>query len=283
MRNSYYLRLGGINRSGTSFLKAIVTALSVVILIAGCATQGNVPIEDRAAPPSRRINTHIVEKEDTLYSIAWRYEKDFRELARINRIPEPYVIYIGQRLKLSGTVVERGAGSSAQSGGARVTATPSRPVATTTRVNTASVSSSGNTATSTPTPSVPSGVPDKVSDWIWPLDGRVVMAFGSSDLVRGITLDTESTVDVKAAADGVVVYAGSGVRGYGNFLILKHSDLYLSAYAYNSELLTEEGDRVLQGQRIARSGKDIEGQPRLYFEIRRDGKPVDPIRYLPKR
>jgi lipoprotein NlpD len=178
-------------------------------------------------------------------------------------------------------VVERGAASTSGSSGS--TATPSRPVATTTRVSTASVPSSSTSTSTTPTPSVPSGVPDNVSDWIWPIEGSVVMAFGSSDLVRGITLDTKNAVDVKAAADGVVVYAGSGVRGYGNFLILKHSDLYLSAYAYNSELLTEEGDRVLQGQRIARSGKDIEGQPRLYFEIRRDGKPVDPIRYLPRR
>jgi len=281
MRNSHYLGLGGIKGCVASLFKAIAALLAVVILIAGCATQGNVPIDDRATPPSRRINTHVVEQGDTLYSIAWRYEKDFRELARINRIPEPYVIFIGQRLKLSGSAVERGTVSSTGSSGS--TATPSRPVATTTRVNTASVPSSSTATSSTAIPSVPSGVPDNVSDWIWPLDGRVVMAFGSSELVRGITLDTERTVDVKAAADGVVVYAGSGVRGYGNFLILKHSDLYLSAYAYNSELLAEESDRVVQGQRIARSGKDIEGDPRLYFEIRRDGKPVDPIRYLPKR
>jgi len=89
--------------------------------------------------------------------------------------------------------------------------------------------------------------------------------------------------DVKAAADGVVVYAGTGVRGYGNFLILKHSDLYLSAYAYNDRLLAKEGENVRAGQTIAKSGKDKEGQQRLYFEIRRDGDPVDPIRYLPSR
>ncbi|MEQ9021767.1 MAG: LysM domain-containing protein, partial [Pseudomonadales bacterium] len=89
--------------AGTGII--IAAAFVLAILLSGCATQGNVPIEDRAAPPSRQINTHVVERGDTLYSIAWRYEKDFRELARINRIPEPYVIYVGQRLKLSGAVV----------------------------------------------------------------------------------------------------------------------------------------------------------------------------------
>lgn len=98
-----------------------------------------------------------------------------------------------------------------------------------------------------------------------------------------MTIDSSEQTDVKAAADGVVVYSGSGVRGYGNFLILKHSDLFLSAYAYNEQLLAKEGDQVRMGQKIASAGKDSEGKPRLYFEIRKDGQPVDPVRYLPKR
>ncbi|MEQ9566310.1 MAG: peptidoglycan DD-metalloendopeptidase family protein, partial [Pseudomonadales bacterium] len=154
---------------------------------------------------------------------------------------------------------------------------------TTTRVNRPPATPSSRVSTSAPTPSDPSGVPNTVSGWHWPAEGRIVTAFGSSELTKGITLETRDGSEVKAAADGVVVYAGSGIRGYGNFLILKHSDLFLSAYAYNSELLVNEGDRVLQGHRIARSGKDMEGMPRLYFEIREDGRPVDPVRYLPGR
>lgn len=96
-------------------------------------------------------------------------------------------------------------------------------------------------------------------------------------------IDPGAEIEVSAAADGVVVYAGTGIRGVGNLLIIKHSDLFLSAYAYNSELLANEGDRVHIGQSIARVGKNIDGLPRVYFEIRRDGKPVDPVRYLPPR
>jgi len=279
MGNRHHPGVSRSCRAGASLTAIIAAALALVIQISGCATQGNVSIEDRAAPPSRQINTHIVDRGDSLYSIAWRYEKDFRELARINRIPEPYVIYVGQRLKLPGSVVpqETNAGARSSASTSTATSTPSRPVATTTRAHRAPVPSSG------PVPSTPSGVPDKVSAWNWPAEGRVVTAFGSSELTKGITLETSERTEVKAAADGVVVYAGSGVRGYGNFLILKHSDLFLSAYAYNSELLANEGDRVLEGQRIARSGNDMQGLPRLYFEIREDGKPVDPVRYLPKR
>lgn len=284
MGNRHNLKMIGSRKAAPSLGAILMTAFFLVTLTVGCASQGNVPIEDRAAPPSRRINTHVVERGDTLYSIAWRYEKDFRELARINRIPQPYVIYIGQRLKLSGSVVAQESNTSSRSGSpSTATSTPSRPVATTTRANSPPPSVSRSSTTSTPTPSVPSGVPDNVRDWNWPAEGRVVTAFGSSELTKGITLETTEGTEVKAAADGVVVYAGSGVRGYGNFLILKHSDLFLSAYAYNSELLANEGDRVVQGQRIARSGKDMEGLPRLYFEIREDGKPVDPVRYLPRK
>ncbi len=281
MGKKHRLRVTGSRFTGAGPGVMLVTAIILAALIAGCATQGNVPIEDRAAPPSRRINTHVVERGDTLYSIAWRYEKDFRELARINRIPQPYVIYIGQQLKLSGSVIAQGSSNTGSRSGSASTSTPSRPVATTTRAN--SPPPSRPSTTSAPTPSTPSGVPDHVRDWSWPAEGRIVTAFGSSELTRGITLETNDGTEVKAAADGVVVYAGSGVRGYGNFLILKHSDLFLSAYAHNSELLANEGDQVVQGQRIARSGRDMEGLPRLYFEIREDGKPVDPIRYLPRR
>lgn len=282
MENRHNLGAGKSCEAGTGITFVIAVAFAIAVLISGCATQGTVPIENRAAPPSRQINTHVVERGDTLYSIAWRYEKDFRELARINRIPEPYIIYIGQRLKLSGTVVAQQASTSGQPA-STATSTPSRPVATTTRVNRPPATSSGRASEPAPTPSAPSGVPSAVSGWDWPAEGRIIKAFGSSELTRGITLETRDGTEVKAAADGVVVYAGSGIRGYGNFLILKHSDLFLSAYAYNSELLANEGDRVLQGQLIARSGKDMEGLPRLYFEIREDGRPVDPVGYLPRR
>lgn len=252
----------------------------VCLVFYGCATSGNAPIEARTPPPSEKINIHIVEPGDTLYSIAWRYEKDFRNLAAINGIKSPYTIYRGQRIRIegnSGTVSSSDTRSSSAAT-ASVRTTPTR----TTSVSTASSSRPASTsATQSQPPSPP--LPSSVEDWNWPLQGKIVKTFGSTSLTKGITIDTSDQKDVKAAADGVVVYAGSGVRGYGNFLILKHSDLYLSAYAYNEALISKEGDQVRQGQMIAKAGKDQEGLPRLYFEIRKDGKPVDPIRYLPKR
>lgn len=266
---------------------SLTLSIAFSLFVSGCASTGSSPIESRSQPPTKKINTHIVEPGDTLYSIAWRYETDYKELAAINGIRSPYTIFRGQKLKLSGSAlkpVSRGSSSSStistRTVPNRTTTTSSSTTAAANSPTTSTASVANNTSASMPkAPSVPSSV----QGWNWPLNGKVVKPYGSNSLTRGITIDSSTQKDVKAAAEGVVVYSGSGVRGYGNFLILKHSDLYLSAYAYNSKLLAKEGDQVRKGQRIAVAGKDIDGKPRLYFEIRKDGKPVDPIRYLPKR
>lgn len=256
-----------------------VLLAAVSLIIIGCASSSKAPIESRSQPPTKKINTHIVEPGDTLYSIAWRYETDYKKLAAINGIRSPYVIHRGQEIKLSGRAkaVQSPPSATRSSSSVSTRTVPAR----TTSVSTPRTSSA-STAKKPPASSTP-GLPASVQGWNWPLNGKVVKSFGSSDLTRGITIDSSVEQNVKAAAEGVVVYSGSGVRGYGNFLILKHSDLYLSAYAYNSELLAQEGDQVRKGQKIAVAGKDLDGKPRLYFEIRKDGKPVDPVRYLPKR
>ena len=271
----------------------LFVSITVSLFILGCASGGGTPVESRAQPPSRKINTHIVERGDTLYSIAWRYETNYKKLAAINGIRPPYVIHKGQKIKLSGSLPQVSNTRSDSSGStAGVTSAPtSAPTRAVPGRSTSVVSSptaaspaTGSPGTDSKTPAPSAAVlPASVQGWHWPLDGKVVKSFGSSDLTRGITIDSSTEKDVKAAAEGIVVYSGSGVRGYGNFLILKHSDLYLSAYAYNSKILAQEGDQVRKGQRIATAGKDVDGEPRLYFEIRKDGKPVDPIRYLPRR
>ena len=246
-----------------SLKTAVVVLLAALIL--GCASSGNVPIESRAEPASQKNYIHVVQAGDTLYSIAWRYEKDVKDLAAINAIKAPYVIFQGQRLRLSGKVVAS-ASAKVKKAIMSVTAKVATPVA-------AKPAKASTTAS----------LPSSVGTWSWPISGKLVESFGKSGLKKGVVLDSSEHKSVKSAAEGVVVYAGSGVRGYGNFLIVKHSDLFLSAYAYNEEIIVKEGDQLRKGQQIAVAGRDMDGQPRLYFEIRKNGKPVDPLKYLPKR
>ena len=146
------------------------------------------------------------------------------------------------------------------------------------------------TATAAPAPTVPAaGAPDATRseeglDWSWPAQGRIIGRFGEGSN-KGVDVGGKAGDPVLAAAGGRVVYAGEAMRGYGKLVIIKHDNTYLSAYAHNSRILVQERDSVKRGQKIAELGDtDTEaGKPRLHFEIRRQGKPVDPLKYLPPR
>ena len=195
-----------------------------------------------------RQNEHIVRKGETLYSIAWRYDKSPDELARWNKLGDGSLIYPGQVLRLT---------------------PPSGGSATTARRDPA------------PLPKVPAAPPP---GWAWPASGAVEVEFGGKPgSGTGILIRGKSGGAVRAAAAGRVVYAGSGLIGYGQLIILKHNDTYLSAYGYNKSLLVRENQSVKQGQRIATIGEGPERKTWLHFEIRRNGQPVDPRRYLPPR
>jgi lipoprotein NlpD len=118
--------------------------------------------------------------------------------------------------------------------------------------------------------------------WVWPARGRVLRGFAEGGS-KGVDIGARLGAPVRAAADGRVVYSGSGLVGYGKLIILKHNNSYLSAYAHNDRLLVKEGDSVVGGQRIAHMGQTGTQEVKLHFEIRRDGKPVDPLKYLPTR
>ncbi len=266
--------------------------LVLATLLCACAGSGGVaPIDDRPAPPSQELRLHMVSGGDTLYSIAFRYEKDFRELARLNNLVN-YQIYPGQRLYLTEDAARRAGVSvgpapiqqatptstanNTPSTAAAPSSPPQRPVA----------SSQTPVGTSPSVVSAPSAtMPPMAGDsWVWPHSGAIAIAFGrGSPASRGIQVNAEQGQAVAAAGDGLVVYAGAGLRGYGNLVIIKHDEVHLSAYGHNQELRVAEGDRVHAGQEIASVGTDPQGNHRLYFEIRRDGTPVDPIRYLPRR
>ncbi len=265
--------------------------LAGLILLASCAApRGPATVGELAQPPSRELRLHIVSPQETLYSIAFRYEKDMRELARINGIAPPYLIYPGQRIYLLAEAAPAPRSVAASTGSSPAQPAPRQQPAPSPSQGGAAASGSAPadtapTRTLEQSQRVASAVlPTQVSNWAWPNQGRVVQAFGRGDPPsRGISIGGTAGDPVSAAAAGVVVYSGAGLRGYGNLLIVKHSELFLSAYAHNSELLVREGDSVRQGQVIARMGTNPEGRAALYFEIREDGNPVDPIRFLPRR
>lgn len=198
---------------------------------------------------------HVVRQGETLFSIAWRYGKDHRDLARWNGLGDGSLIHPGQLIWLRPAAGTGSAGSK-------------QPVRS-------------GSAQPKPLPSIPSQPPP---EWQWPTNGTVVSAFGGRNgLDTGILIGGQKGQPVRAAAKGTVVYAGSGLSGYGRLIIIKHNDTYLSAYGHNETLLVREGEKVNQGQRVATMGEGQRQQPRLHFEIRRNGKPADPIKYLPAR
>ena len=196
-------------------------------------------------------DTHIVRRGETLYSIAFRYGKSPSDLARWNRLGDGALIYPGQQLRLKGPA----GGSSSRS-----TPSASRPQPK-------------------PLPKIPAQPSPK---WAWPTKGSVNVQFGAKPGPgTGVLINGKAGQPIVAAASGNVVYAGSGLIGYGQLIILKHNDTYLSAYGYTASLLVKEGQEVKQGQRIATMGEGPERKPRLHFEIRRNGEPVNPQQYLP--
>lgn len=220
---------------------------------------------------------YTVRYGDTLYSVAWRYRLDFKKLAAWNGVNKPYVIHPGQKLKLNppatpARLVER----SPKPKEKRVISSPggaSKKVAINT--NSISIRKKG----------VP--VPDSAQhynpmDWYWPVKGKVVKTYSAQARgKKGIEIAGRRGQPVKAASAGRVVYSGSGLIGYGQLIIIKHNKKYLSAYAHNRKLLVREGERVKIGQQIAELGSSGADRPKLHFEIRKNGEPVDPLRYLP--
>jgi len=258
-------------------------ALIALFLLSSCTTP-RAPVSSRPSGNAYRPATvsgydfkpvtggyHLVTGGDTLYSIAWRYGLDYRDIARWNRIQAPYVIYPGQRLSLEpDSLIEQ--------------ADKPAPAAT----------GQAPAASSTPTPAPRTAIPkqsaadtntgstDTAIHWHWPTTGRIVKSKTLTS-IKGLDIQGIEGQKIGAAADGEVVYSGSGLLGYGKLIIIKHSETYLSAYAHNQAIDVKEGERVLAGQKIATMGKGSRGHPVLHFEIRKEGKPVDPLQYLPAR
>ena len=279
-----------------------VIYLLITILLQACSGVGVAPVANRgevkeAAPTTTQRGTttqskpapkakstiqnksgyHIVGKGDTLYSIAWRYNYDYKAVASWNRINAPYTIYPGQLIRLKPVLQKKAAPIKPKVIVKNTPPSSPKPVAKTIPkkpVKVPSVVAKKNK----PKAYLPKG-PIK---WTWPTTGRLVKS-NSPTSKKGIDISGKSGQRIKAAAAGEVVYSGSGLLGYGKLIIIKHNETYLSAYAYNSKLLVKEGDRVKAGQPISEMGQDHTGRTVLHFEIRKNGKPVTPTKHLPKK
>lgn len=298
--------------------KRVLLALGLALTLAACST-----------PRTRDPAYHHVLPGDTLYSIAFSYGLDYRDIARWNDIGPAYAIFAGQRLSLlapehqrydprdyyARPVEDKSIGAWTPDGnGDRGGTRPSVPVPPTplpakpAPVAAASPMARPAPATASPLPASPApkpavatlavpvrttpvSVPPPASlkadgqptRWLWPAEGPIVARFAPANGKKGIDIGGRAGQPVAASAAGVVVYSGNGLLGYGNLVIVKHSDSYLSAYGHNRNLLVREGESVSAGQKIAEIGQNGKSVSILHFEIRKDGKPVDPARYLPRR
>lgn len=268
------------------------------------------PTVKPALPPDARPAFHTVRKGDTLYSIALEYGLDYKELAEWNSI-DPTKIQVGQQLRLTppgGTVSAAPLRSAPGAIEARPLGTPPAPAAPgappagaalvktepkgmrvpysdQTYAQLASIKPQAAPAAKPEARAEPK--PEAPQDggglsWIWPAAGKVVGNFNGST-TKGIAIAGKLGQPVLASAAGKVIHSGTGIRGLGKFIVIKHNDAYLSVYAHNDQLLVKEGDSVTRGQKIAEMGHTDADQVKLHFEIRRFGKPVDPVRLLPDR
>ncbi|WP_434605463.1 peptidoglycan DD-metalloendopeptidase family protein [Pseudomonas sp. R1-7] len=273
-------------RMGITSLKRLVTGLLLSTLLVGCSStpSGNVRVVDRnnATPQRPTVTTgqYVVRRGDTLFSIAFRYGWDYKALAARNNIPSPYTIHPGQTIRFDGRSSSTPTAVVTQSGSTPSSSSKTTVIRRPVGPATAPIPSVANKPAPAPMP--PAG--PAPTGWGWPSNGVLIGKFSSNgSLNKGIDIAGDLGQPVFAASDGTVVYAGSGLRGYGELVIIKHSDTYVSAYGHNRRLLVREGQQVKVGQTIAEMGSTGTDRVKLHFEIRRQGKPVDPLQFLPRR
>lgn len=287
--------------------------LATALLLAACATSDHrAPVEDRnlsgarvpangataSADPAKPLppgsenagkpGYYTVKPGDTLIRVGLETGQNWRDIMRWNNLDNPNVLEVGQVLRVVPPATDPAGVATRPVTVARV---ESRPLDSKPGASAASVPAASDAPAVTPAPSAspaPAPAPSQADkdaggiNWMWPAQGPVIATF---DEVRnkGLGISGKAGDPVYAAADGRVVYAGSGLRGYGNLVIVKHNNDYLTAYAHNQTLLVKEDQTVRRGQKIAEMGSTDTDRVKLHFEIRRQGKPVDPAKYLPPR
>ena len=296
--------------------------LAALLTVAGCTSKSPAPVSDRAGTYSATKGTYVVKSGDTIRSIAREFGMDYRELIAMNNIESPDRIAPGKVLKVkSPASASAAAGSAAVAEpissdvvvakplGGDSAAVEKRPLAA---ANTGTLkrepkggkepysdqalaqAQNQPQADSAPVlvaakpevqndekPAEAATGPDEIN-WIWPASGKMIGTFSEAGN-KGVDIAGKAGDPVVASAEGKVVYSGEGLRGYGKLVIIKHNPTYLSAYAHNQTILVKEGQSVSKGQKIAEMGSSGTDKVKLHFEVRRQGKPVDPLKYLPQR
>lgn len=267
----------------------VLAALVGAIILSSCSArktpapvseiyQGNTFSDYQAK--DYKHDQYVVKKGDTLFAIAWYSGNDYRELAKINQIKAPYSIYPGQILSLKSQIVTKSKASK------------NRPGQTTQTIINQDVDQpkkqaygeSDQNVTKNKNVRLTGNFPNQVKNWNWPTSKQVFRGFSNKENGnKGLDFTGELGTPILAAADGKVVYTGNALRGFGNLVIIKHSDAYLSAYAHNSKIRVKEQQWVKRGQHIASMGSSGTDRVMLHFEIRYKGKSVNPQKYLPKR
>jgi len=292
-----------MRRVGYWFLLALCSAL----LVTACANKGRpAPFEDRSPSAARpsvkppvvaenagKPGYYTVKPGDTLIRIGMDNGQSWRDIARWSNIENPNLIETGQVLRVTppeekGVVVRPVASTQVVTSPAPVASTPAgnAPVSATGAVKSPANAASASSGASVPGAATsvnnvaPADAADETVSFQWPTRGNVIASFDEVKN-KGIDIAGKAGDPVVAAADGKVVYAGAGLRGYGNLVIVKHNNTFLTAYAHNQTLLVKEDQAIKRGQKIAEMGNSDTDQVKLHFEIRRQGKPVDPSKYLP--
>jgi len=273
----------GRSRSGAWTAVRLCGSLVCVAVVVACTSASNLPVSRREA----RAAVHVVQRGETLTKIAWQHRIDSQELAAWNGIVDPDALRVGQRLRL---VPPRGYVAAAPAPASPPPVTRADPPPSRLPTPARATTPRQSAPRATPPPARPSasaprpGNPPAVVApplWSWPTDGRIVAGFGTDDGIEsGIGIGGREGQPVRAAAAGRVVYAGGGLMGYGQLVIIKHDETFLSAYGYNSDLLVTQGQDVARGATIALMGQGPGRQARLHFEIRRNGVPVDPLLFV---
>jgi lipoprotein NlpD len=271
-----------------------------VLLAAGCASRsnGNAPVEDRGTGQSRQLpgvdvkqlpgfenagkpGYYSVKPGDTMIRIGLENGQNWRDIVRWNGLENPNLIEVGQVLRVLPPVVEsavavtRPVSPGAATAAASAALGPAKPAS-------AALGAAPAPVPAPASPVSPASNGDEDVAWIWPVQGALIAGFDEAKN-KGLDIAGKSGDAVMASADGRVVYAGAGLRGYGNLVILKHNNTFLTAYAHNQKLFVKEDQTVKKGQKIAEMGNSDADRVKLHFEIRRQGKPVDPAKYLPGR
>ncbi|MEB3865199.1 MULTISPECIES: peptidoglycan DD-metalloendopeptidase family protein [Acinetobacter] len=266
-----------VNIQKDKIMKIMLLSVAVgfTVAMAGCASKPQINNSSRYAMAP---NYYTVRSGDTLSGIAMRYGLDYISIAEMNDIPAPYRIYVNQSLRLK-------KGSSPRTVSTQVMAQPEQikrqTIALPTTQPVTPVTQPSTTVPSTNT-TVTSVAPNSSLRWIKPTNGPVIQGFNLANNVKGIRYGGNQGDPIYAAADGQVVYAADGLKEYGNLVLIKHIDGYISAYAHNSKMLVKSGDNITAGQKIAEMGSTGASQVMLEFQIRLDGKPINPINLLPK-